>query len=66
MAYHGLDLPLGTKERRVAVNALQAINNWTLEEVQEHWDAALGQRRLLLQEKWTLDLQGSHGSHGSG
>ena len=52
LAQRGLDLPPGSAERLVAIVALRAINGWSLQEVQEHWDAGSRQRGLLEEEAW--------------
>ena len=59
LAHRGLDLPPGSAERLVALVALRAINGWSMQEVQEHWDAGSRQRGLLVEEAWGVDVSGA-------
>jgi hypothetical protein len=58
LVHYGLDLYPSTPEREVAISTLRSNNDWSDEDVQEHWDHARHLRELLLLRKneWTVDL----------
>ncbi|GAX82980.1 hypothetical protein CEUSTIGMA_g10407.t1 [Chlamydomonas eustigma] len=61
LTHYGLDLLPSTPEREVAISTLRSINDWSDDDVQEHWDHARHQRELLVLQKdmWSVDLSTS-------